>query len=207
MDFHNIDAIIFDLGGVLIDINYQLTVDAFRELGVSDLSMTYSQAKQTSIFDSYEVGELSTQQFINKLKVYVPENVTPNELVHAWNAMILDFPKEKLNLLESLATQKKLFLLSNTNDIHIQKVTRKLNLVTEKKLDSYFIKSYYSHEIGMRKPHASTFQFVCQDAGIDPERTLFIDDSIQHIEGAKEIGLHTYFYTNKEALFELFSKL
>lgn len=203
MDFGKIDNIIFDLGGVLIDIDYQLTIDAFRVLGVSDLALNYSQAMQTSVFDRYETGEISTQQFINKLKEHFPDEVTPNQLVHAWNKMILDFPRKKLSLLESLSHQKRIYLLSNTNDIHLQKVNRKLELCTDKKLDTFFIKSYYSHLIRMRKPHANTFQFVCDDAGLIPENTLFIDDSIQHIEGAKLIGLHTHFYTNADDLYNL----
>lgn len=191
MELKNYDTILFDLGGVLINLNYQKTVEAFIELGVKDLNLTYSQTAQTSLFDDYEIGKISTQQFINSIKKYVPDNVTPNQIVHAWNAMILDFPIENLAFLEELSQQKILYLLSNTNAIHLQKVEQKLADRTDKKLSDFFKKVYYSHEIQMRKPYAETFEFVCKDAGLSIEKTLFIDDSEQHLIGAKAIGLNT----------------
>lgn len=191
MDLQKYDTILFDLGGVLINLNYQLTIDAFIQLGVKDLNFTYSQASQTSLFDDYETGEISTQQFINTIKKYVPAEVTPNQIVHAWNAMILDFPAKNISFIEELASTKKLYLLSNTNAIHLQKVEQKLALISSKKLAGYFSKVYYSHEIERRKPHSETFEFVCKDAGIDPRKTLFIDDSEQHLKGAEITGFNT----------------
>lgn len=203
MDLEKYDAIIFDLGGVIINLNYQLTIDAFIKLGVKDLNITYSQFQQTSLFDDYETGEISTQQFINSIKNHVPSSVTPNEIVHAWNAMILAFPIENLQVLEQLSKQKKLYLLSNTNAVHLQKVEQRLTQQTSKKLSDYFIKTYYSHEINMRKPHAEIFQFLCDDARIDPSKTLFIDDSEQHLLGAASIGLSTKLWQQNEPLTDL----
>ena len=191
MDLQKYDTILFDLGGVLINLNYQLTIDAFTQLGVKDLNFTYSQASQTSLFDDYETGKISTQQFINTIKKYVPAAVTPNQIVHAWNAMILDFPVENIAFIEELSRYKKIYLLSNTNAIHLQKVEQKLAPITTKKLADYFTKVYYSHEIEQRKPHSETFEFVYKDSGIDPATTLFIDDSEQHLIGAKKTGFNT----------------
>lgn len=205
MDLQKYDTILFDLGGVLINLNYQLTVEAFIQLGVKDLNLTYSQASQTSLFDDYETGKISTQQFINTIKNYVPASVTPNQIVHAWNAMILDFPEENSVFLEELARHKKLYLLSNTNAIHLQKVELKLAQITTKKLADYFTKVYYSHEIKQRKPHAQTFDFVCKNAQITPEKTLFIDDSEQHLVGAKSIGLNTLLWEQNRPLKDQFT--
>lgn len=200
MELKNYDSILFDLGGVLINLNYQKTIDAFKELGVKDLNLTYSQSSQTSLFDDYEIGKISTQQFINSIKKYVPADVTPNQIVHAWNAMILEFPVENLKFLEELSQYKSLYLLSNTNAIHLQKVEQKLALRTDKKLSDFFKKTYYSHEIQMRKPYAETFDFVCKDAGLTIEKTLFIDDSEQHLLGANSIGLETLHWSQNTLL-------
>lgn len=198
------EAIIFDLGGVLINLDYQLTIDAFKKLGGTEFDLTYSQAAQNSVFDDYETGKISTQHFINKLKDSLPASITPNQIVAAWNAMILNFPLEKIALLEKLSNQKRIFLLSNTNDIHIQKVAREFTKVSDKKLNDYFEKVYLSHEIHQRKPYQETFEFVCKDAGIDPLKTLFIDDSEQHILGAQQIGLSTLHLTPDKNLLAYF---
>ncbi len=203
MDLEKYDAIIFDLGGVLINLNYQLTIDAFKDLGVKELNLAYSQTKQTTLFDDYETGKISTQQFINTIKNYVPSSITPNQIVHAWNAMILKFPMENLKVLEQLSERKKLYLLSNTNAIHLQKVEQRLAQQNSKKLSAYFLKTYYSHELGMRKPHAEVFQFLCDDAEINPSKTLFIDDSVQHLIGAESIGLNTQLWEQNASLTKL----
>jgi len=200
MNLSKYDAIIFDLGGVLIQLNYQKTVDAFTSIGVKDFDVMYSQASQTSLFDNYETGKISTQQFINTLKNYLPPHVTPNQIVAAWNAMILEFIPENLAFLENLAETHQLFLLSNTNDIHFQKVERMLAKVSQKKLSQYFNKIYLSQNLGLRKPHAEVFHFVCSDTQIIPAKTLFIDDTLQHIEGANAMGLNTLLFPQNALL-------
>lgn len=203
MELTKYDAVIFDLGGVLIQLNYQKTVEAFTALGVQDFKAMYSQAAQTSIFDNYETGKISTQNFVNTLKNYLPAHVTPNQIVAAWNAMILDFTPENLEYIEQLSETHQLYLLSNTNDIHFQKVERMLAKVSSKKISDYFTKIYLSQEIGMRKPDSEVFQFVCNDASLNPSATLFIDDTEQHIQGARSIGLSTYLFPQNQLLKEL----
>jgi len=199
-----IEALIFDLGGVLINLNYQATLDAFRDLGLEHEQLSYSQANQTHLFDDYETGQISTQAFVNNIKNHVPHHVSANQIVAAWNAMILDFPIKKLELLERLSVEKRIFLLSNTNALHMQKVERELAKVSDKKLHDYFEKVYLSHEIKMRKPHPEIFEFVCHDAGLNPSKTLFIDDSEQHVIGAKSIGLNAIHLLNSEDLLSHF---
>src|SRR5690606_27785293 len=113
--------------------------------------------------------------------------------VHAWNAMILDFPVERLRFLEELSKKYRLFLLSNTNDLHIDAVRRALEKTTgHKNLEQYFEKTYFSSAIGMRKPDTRIFEFVCSENNLDPAKTIFIDDSPQHIEGAKSVGIEAF---------------
>jgi glucose-1-phosphatase len=204
LNLANKEAIIFDLGGVVINLNYQATIDAFIALGLQEKSL-YSQAKQVELFDAYEIGKISSQHFINKLLPFLNAGTTANQVVHAWNKMILDFPIERLELLENLRTKYRLFLLSNTNAIHLDCVLRQLKKVSVKPLDFYFEKVYLSHEINMRKPNVEIFEFVCQQNNIQPEKCLFIDDSIQHIEGAKELGIDAYHLQSDEEIQLLFS--
>ena len=189
MEKNSFDAIIFDLGGVIINLDYQLTIDAFKNLGLANFDEMYTQAKQSNLFDDFETGKISSQHFINSLLPYLPSGVSANKVVHAWNAMILDFPKERLDFLDKLKSNYRIFLLSNTNDIHLQAVKRSLVNTTDRKLESYFEKVYLSHEVKLRKPHKEIFELVCKEQNLDPSRTLFIDDTIGHIDGSIKIGL------------------
>ncbi len=196
----NYEVIIFDLGGVILNLDYTLTTKAFQSLGLKNFDEIYAQANQTSLFDDLEIGKISAQFFINSLLPYLPQGVTANKVVHAWNAMILDFPQERLDLLVELRKTKKVFLLSNTNEIHIQAVNRSLANTTNQKIESFFDKVYLSHEIRLRKPNVEIFEFVCKDQNITPSTALFIDDTIRHVEGAKRIGLNAIHLENKTIL-------
>ena len=189
MEHNSFDTIIFDLGGVIINLDYQLTIEAFKKLGLENFEEMYTQAKQNNLFDDYETGKISSQHFINSLLPFLPSGTSANKVVHAWNAMILDFPKERLALLHHLKSKYRIFLLSNTNDIHLQAVNRSLANVTDRKLESYFEKVYLSHEVKLRKPHREIFEMVCNDQNLEPTSTLFIDDTIGHVNGANSIGL------------------
>jgi putative hydrolase of the HAD superfamily len=199
------DTIIFDLGGVLIDLDYTKTRVAFEDLGISQFNELYSQANQQELFDRFECGEISAQHFINNLLNFFDEPISPNKIVHAWNAMILDFPNDKLKLLEDLSLKYSLYLLSNTNEIHLPVVRQRFAKNTPKALEDFFTKAYFSHEIGLRKPTTEIFEFVCKENSLNPNTTLFIDDSIQHIEGAKKIGLQTHHLKAGDNLIAYFS--
>jgi len=205
MKMNSFDAVIFDLGGVIINLDYQKTIRAFQELGMSNFEQVYSQMAQSDLFDSYETGKISTQHFINLLLPHLPSGTSPNKLVAAWNAMILDVPPKKIDLLTQLKLSIPTFLLSNTNDLHIQKVRDEWKKVTHLSMEDSFHKMYLSHEIKLRKPTAQAFSYVLDQNGLEAARTLFIDDTIQHIEGAKNLGLQTLHLTDPEFLYEFFS--
>lgn len=191
---NSIDALIFDLGGVIINVDYNKTIQAFEKLGMYDFHSVYSQAKQTNLFDDFETGNISAQHFINRLLHYLPPGTSPNKVVQAWNAMVLDVPAEKIALLDRLKEKYPIYLLSNTNELHIPLVRREWAKITNRPIESYFNKVYFSNEIKLRKPHLEIFKFVCEDQNLRPATTLFIDDSIQHIDGAKEYGLQTHHF-------------
>lgn len=187
----DIKNILFDLGGVLFHIDYHRTIDAFKSLGEADFERLFTQHQQNTLFDSFETGKISSKSFVEGLQLFLP-NCGKEVIIKAWNAMLLGLPAKHLILLEELSKKYRLFLLSNANKIHIDFVN---NHLRQKHaidcIDSYFEKAYYSHLIGMRKPHPSTFEFVLKDAGIEAKNTLFIEDTLQHIEGAKKVGLKT----------------
>lgn len=199
-----IDAIIFDLGGVFIHIDYDATIAEFGRLGFRNPHELYSQKEQAFLFQQYETGKISTPHFINKLLEFVDSKPSPNQIVRGWNAMLGKIELTSIDVLKSLQGKKRLFMLSNTNELHWEIVQRNWNLMDSNSIDSYFEKIYVSHIFGKRKPHVSTFQAVCSCNQLDPSSTLFVDDSIQHINGAKSVGLQTLHLTN---IFELDSKI
>ena len=204
MNLSSFDTIIFDLGGVVINLDYYKTTRAFEALGLENFGEMYSQAAQTGLFDDFEKGKSSVPYFLNKLIDFLPIGTTANQVVEAWNAMILDFPKENLQLLEELKLSHRTFLLSNTNEIHIQKVHQHLQLVSpHKTLHPYFEKVYFSSDIGMRKPDAEIFEFVLNKNKLDPAKTLFIDDTEQHILGAQKVGIQTYHLSKNERIYDI----
>ena len=201
----NIDTIIFDFGGVLINIDYHKTIDAFKELGIEDFEERYSQADQTSLFNDLEVGRISAQRFVNELLNLLPKGASPNHVVHAWNAMLLDVPKSGIDLLQSLKGRYRLFLLSNTNEIHIPRALMEWRKTSDIDFYDCFDHVYLSHEMGMRKPNEEIFERVCREQNIQPSNALFIDDSAQHIKGASNIGLNTIYLTADVSLESIFS--
>ncbi|MDB4655500.1 HAD family phosphatase [Flavobacteriales bacterium] len=189
-DYKNI---IFDLGGVILNLDYQLTISAFEKLGSGDVEVKYSQLQQVNLFDEYERGEMSSSSFRQGIRESFGLSLPDEEIDKAWNAMLLDLPIERLQLLSDLRKTKNLVLLSNTNAIHINSFSGYLkeHHATED-LSGYFDKLYYSFEMGMRKPEPRIFQFVLDEQNYNPRETLFIDDSPQHIEAAQTLGVNTY---------------
>jgi len=190
--FQNIRHIIFDLGGVLLNIDYQRTESAFEEIGIPDFKTHYSQLRQSTFFDDFETGRISEKDFIEGIKQIATIKLTDEQIIHAWNAMLLDFPLRRLQILQQLQIHFDTFLLSNTNSIHETCFHNILKSQTGfNSLGVFFDKIYYSHRIGLRKPDQAVFQLILDQHQLRPEYTLFIDDSPQHIAAAKELGIQT----------------
>ena len=205
MDLSGIKNIIFDLGGVILNIRYQNALEAFQKLSTSQQTIAFSQQKQSRLFDDYETGRISDQAFREGLRQHYEIEASDAEIDAAWNAMLLDIPAERITLLQALSQKYRLFLLSNTNAIHLVHFTL---LVAEgfaiPSLDSLFEKTYYSHLIGQRKPDAPVFEHILNRHQLNRRETLFIDDSIQHIEGARQVGLQTLFLAPPLTINEVF---
>lgn len=199
-----IKNIIFDLGGVLLNIDYNLTREAFINLGISQEQLLYSQKEQGLLFDQLEIGNISPEIFYDQIRDMSYLGLSASEIDGAWNALLLDFPKERLDLLASLKGKYRLFLLSNTNIIHYEAYIANFKAEHgENGLGSYFEKMYLSHEVGLRKPDPKIFQLVLDEQKLEASQTLFIDDSKQHIDVANSLGIKTH-WLDKGVVTDLF---
>ncbi|PSL49399.1 putative hydrolase of the HAD superfamily [Chitinophaga niastensis] len=200
-----IKNIIFDLGGVILNINYQLTNDAFVNLGVKNFSELYTQFHASNLFNDLETGHITAADFLAEMHKHAPENITDAQLTAAWNAMLLDFPLQRLQLLQQLRQHYNLYLLSNTNAIHLDAFN---NILQQSRgipsLATFFDKAYYSHLMGHRKPDKESYQMVLDENGLIAAETLFVDDLLPNIEGAKAVGLHTIHLQSPKTILDIF---
>lgn len=186
-----IDTLLLDLGGVLIDVDYHRTAAAFNALGFDGFEAIYSKAQQDNLFDGFEVGALSPAEFRARIQALHGNGITAEQVDACWNAMLGRIPPERIDLLQRLRKRYRLLLLSNTNAIHVPAFERIIaadNGIVD--FRALFDGAYYSCEIGLRKPDAVAFHHVLSRHGAESGRTLFIDDSIQHVVGARGAGLH-----------------
>src|SRR5664279_1500227 len=186
------EAIIFDLGGVILNIDYHLTRAAFEDIGVENFHEMYSQADANDLFRSLETGKISEDCFYTEMNTRTGIDLSTEKIQYAWNAMLLTFREKSLQFLKGLKPKYKLFLLSNTNHIHLKEF-RKIYFESERAqpFEGLFDKVYYSCEIGLRKPDAESYESVLTENKLAPGRTLFIDDSAQNVEAAKILGMQT----------------
>lgn len=193
--------IIFDLGGVLYEVDYHRTIIAFEKLGASDFASYFEQAGQNEWFDQLETGNMSAKEFVAKLSGLI-KNTSETEIVDAWNAMLLGMMHDKLAYVESLKSEYTIFLLSNINPIHEAFIRKELGDKFSD-FEKLFEKMYFSHVLGKRKPHPETFQYVLEENGLEASETLFIDDSVQHTEGAAKAGLQVHHLLPEENIIEV----
>lgn len=207
LKLEGIKNIIFDFGGVILKLDYKLTEKKFSELGLENIDEVYSQFNQTNLFDDLETGAISGEYFIQEVSSVMHKGVKSDQVVAAWNSMLLNLPGERLEVLRVLTKEFNMVLLSNTNAIHYD--CFKANLMEEHSLadfSEFFENEYYSHLIGMRKPNIEVFEWVLNQKKWKAAETLFIDDSPQHIEGAQKAGLHTHHLkVDQESIVTLFS--
>ena len=190
-----IKNIIFDLGGVIINLDNQLTEDAFIALGTKPIKEYFGHGHAASFFKDYEVGGLTSQEFVDMIRSQTGITASDEEIIRAWNALLLDFPPERIQLLKELGKTYRIFLFSNTNELHLQHLN-KIYASTypgDKTLDDHFEKAYYSHTMKMRKPDIASFQQILKENQLKGEETLFVDDALINVEGAEKAGLKGLF--------------
>jgi len=187
-----IKNIIFDLGGVFLNIDFQLTSKAFNDLGVLDFNEMFTQHFSNPLFELLETGKISEEEFYDAFRKESKSNLSNKQIKEAWNALLLDFPKERIDWLEKIGNKYRIFLFSNTNQIHYDYFIEDFaTQFSGKRFDSFFQKAYYSQHLGLRKPYPESFQAIIDEQGLEVGETLFIDDTIKNVEAAQNLGLQT----------------
>jgi len=196
--------IIFDLGGVLLNIDPMKTIDAFGKLGmeqlVGDKGLTYDH----DIFYMMEQGKITSDEFREGVLALLPHRVSYQQVDDAWTAMLLDFPTIRVELLKSLRKNFGIYLFSNTNAIHVERFHSNFRNQHGFEVSALFEEDFYSNEIGYRKPSPESFQEIIRLSGINPEESLFIDDSLPNVEGAITCGLKGYWLKPGQKAEEIF---
>ncbi len=200
----NTKSIIFDLGGVIIDLDVSATLKELAGLiGSSPKELTGFYESED--FLAYEKGLSTDQQFRKNIRKLSSNQLTDEHIDEAWNAMLIDLPSKRMDLVTQLSKKYRLFVLSNTNGIHVKKFNQFLRANTGKEdLSHFFDVVYFSHEIKMRKPDAEIYQFVLKENDLNPEETLFLDDNKMNLEAAEKLGIRTQHIDHPDRLFEIF---
>lgn len=196
--------LIFDLGGVLLDIDPQRTVKSFEALGLTNVIKPGGWGYKQEVFLQMEEGKLTDDEFRNGVRELLPAPVSDAEIDRAWCAMLIDFPAERVSLLKQLESKFNLYLFSNTNNIHVDYFHKLFHHKFGFSMSDLFVKDYYSNQINSRKPSLESFQFVLRDAAINPQETLFIDDSKENVAGAERAGMHAFHLNGETSLHQLF---
>ena len=186
--------LLFDYGGVIINIDFQLTLEAMRRFSPAGSTIAFEQKAQAELFDQLETGKLTPQQFREGLRTGYQLTATDEELDAAWNALLLDVPAERLALIAELRAQGyETALLSNTNQLHIDFINEQLKAQYgfAHGIADVLDRVFYSQQVGLRKPGEEIFRHALREMNWNADETLFIDDSLQHIETARRLGLHT----------------
>lgn len=186
-----LENILFDLGGVLLNIDMGKTRSAFALLGWREEDWKGITRNGNLLFENLETGLDSPAHFRKEVRKILPSNPSDSEIDNAWNAMLINFPPEIIEYLVILRSRYRLYLLSNTNALHLQRFSEIFEQSYGYSISRLFEKCYYSHEIGFRKPNPEAFTFILKDASLDPGKTLFVDDLKNNTDTAASLGMKT----------------
>lgn len=201
--FKNFKNIIFDLGGVIMDISIPITEKEFSRLSGADIGPLFGNGRHSEIFENFETGEYTADEFREKIRRALNIKISDKEFDRTWNMLLLHFPAQRIELLKKLKKEKRTFLLSNTNSIHVQAFEKIYRDEFKSELKDLFEDLFYSHNLKDRKPNTSIYKRVLDTIGIDPKDTLFIDDNLDNVIGARNAGLNAYHLTNGQCILEL----
>ena len=205
----NIKNIIFDYGNVIFSIDFKRTQAAFTALGINNVEGFYAHKGHHPIFDQFEKGEITAAEFRNGIReISGHPNLTDEQINHTWNSLLIGVPEGNHELLIKLKENYRTFLLSNINEIHLEYIENYLkNEFNIEGNEVFFEKIYYSHLVGKRKPNSDIFEQLLRENKLNPAETLFIDDSPQHLETAKNLGIQTYLMTYPDTIQKFFETI
>ncbi len=204
-ELSGIKNIVFDLGNVLLNLDFDASIQAFKKLGLNDDVLNSQQEYVDPIFYDLEVGRISPETFRQRVrKLFHNSNITDKQIDDAWCAMILDIPAPRVQILKELGKKFNVYLFSNTNPIHMERMHTRFKTDHGIEFSSLFVKDYYSHELHERKPDLTSYRKMIELSGIKPTETLFIDDLEKNILGAKNVGIKTFWLIQGMELVDLF---
>ncbi|MFN0048916.1 MAG: HAD family hydrolase [Cytophagales bacterium] len=208
MEFNKIRNIIFDLGAVIINIDIESTILAFAKHFQVPIEEIHTFLQEKSLWEEHEKGNVSDEILIQHLNSYFKNQIDETDFVKAWNTLLLDIPQERIELLKLLSAKYRLFLLSNTNQTHIDMVNEKLRNENQVVggLDSLFERVYLSHQVKLRKPDPKIYEFVLNDSSLIATECLFLDDNEQNIISAASVGINTIHVTPNRSITELLAQ-
>ena len=195
--------IVFDLGGVLVDLDFKAAINGLQKAGFANVKEQLQAFDCEGIFQKFELGEMTADEFRSAIRENSTVSLTDEEVDGLWNAMLLEVPREKLELILHLRGKYMVYLLSNTNSIHWDYVCKNAFNYRGFRVNDYFEETFLSFEMHLAKPDKAIFEKVLEEANLLPEETLFIDDSEANCKAASELGIHTHHYHIGEDLKEL----
>ena len=196
--------IVFDLGGVLVDLDFKAAINGLQEAGFANVKEQLLAFDRGGIFQKFEVGEITADEFRTAIREYSTVTLTDEEVDGLWNAMLLEIPREKLELILHLRGKYMVYLLSNTNSIHWDYVCKNAFNYRGFRVEDYFEETFLSYEMHLAKPDKAIFEKVLSDANLLAEETLFIDDSEANCKAAQEVGIHAHHYHVGDDLSKIF---
>jgi putative hydrolase of the HAD superfamily len=198
--YNNISTLIFDLGGVIVDLDLAKCIQNFKELGLENIEQYLSNFGQKDFFMQFEKGQIGIPAFRNEIRKLAGIELTDAQIDKAWCSFLTQIPVEKLHLLSELKKKYRLLLLSNTNPLHIETAVAAEFSKTGKTMQDFFDKCYLSYEMGMVKPDVEIFEALLTDAQVKAEECLFLDDGKKNIDTAAALGIQTYWVKPDENL-------
>ena len=196
--------IVFDLGGVLVDLDFKAAINGLQKAGFANVKEQLQAFDREGIFQKFELGEMSADEFRTAIRENSTVELTDEEVDNLWNAMLLEIPREKLELILDLRGKYMVYLLSNTNSIHWDYVCKNAFNYRGFRVNDYFEETFLSYEMHLAKPDKAIYEKVLQDANLLAEETLFIDDSEANCKAAEEVGIHAHHYHIGDDLSKVF---
>lgn len=203
INLNDFDTIIFDFGGVILDIDPQKTIDAFTELTSPEAVKTI---QESGILDEMERGELTPDELYKKTCQHINQEIPKDKFFEAWNAILLDYKQERLDYIAKLKKTHQLLLLSNTNEVHFKTFSEKMEKEHHTSFSNLFETLYLSYEMGLLKPDAEIYKRILQDKNLNPEKTLFIEDTKVNADKAEELGIKTLVIKRNGTFYDHFKK-
>ncbi len=205
MNLSGIKHLIFDLGGVIIDLDIPATFKAFEKISGTPMTEWIKGVHESPLFLDYEQGLLSDREFRNGLRELCAADVTDEMLDNAWNAMLGDIPVKRIDKVKQLRSSYNTYVLSNNNAIHLTRFNEiLLESAGHANLEDAFDRVYMSHLMKMRKPETEIYQRVLEENNLVPEEVLFLDDKPENLRGAEKLKIQTFLVPSPDSWLELF---